>query len=169
MNMRLVAPPALRLAALSCLTGLGSLAMLGCTGSVPAVEIVDASPGTLSASDDEKDDLTITVRYSDPDGDLGQGIARIIDCRAEGLVTELPIPRIANDEAVAQGVPIEGEMALVVADVGAVAPSESVPGACADLGVSKPSNGAQAFCVVLADTAGNESEGACTKPITIGP
>jgi hypothetical protein len=146
-----------------------SLAMLGCSGSVPAVEIVGASPETLSASDDAMDDLTITVRYSDPDGDLGQGIARILDCRAEGLVTELGIPRIANDEAVAQGAPIEGEMQLVVADVGDVAASESVPAACADLGVSKPSDGAQVFCVVLVDTAGNESEGACTARVTIGP
>ena len=147
-----------------------SLSLLGCAGgSVPVVEIVDASPEALSASDDGKDDLTIVARYEDPDGDLGQGIARIFDCRAEGLVTELSIPRIANDEAVAQGAPIEGEMALVVADVGAVAASESVPAACADLGISAPSGGAQAFCVVLVDAAGNESEGACTKPISIEP
>jgi hypothetical protein len=145
------------------------LPVLGCTGSVPAVEILEATPDTLSSSDDEKDDLTITVRYSDPDGDLGQGVARIFDCRAEGIVTDLPIPRIANDDGVAQGAPIQGDMALVLADVGEVAASEAVPAACADLGVSKPSGGAQAFCVVLIDTAGNESDGACTGPITVGP
>lgn len=144
------------------------LALAGCAGgSVPVVEIVDASPEALSASDDAKDDLTIAVRYSDPDGDLGQGVARVLDCRAEGLVTDLPIPRIANDDAVAQGAPIEGEMDLVLADVGAVPASGTVPAGCADLGVTAPSDGAQVFCVVLIDAAGNESEGACTKPIRV--
>ena len=145
--------------------------LLGCAGggSVPVVEIVEATPEALSASDDGEDDLTIVVRYSDPDGDLGQGTARIFDCRAEDLVTELAIPRIANDEAVAARAPIQGEMALVVADVGAVAASESVPAECADLGVSGPSGGAQVFCVVLVDVAGHESDGACTKPIAVEP
>ena len=59
----------------------------------------------------------------------------------------------------------------VAADAGlsGLMPTTSAPAACADLGVSKPVDGAQAFCVVLVDSAGNESEGACTAPITIGP
>lgn len=151
------------------LSALALAVLSGCGGETPTVEIVSASPAQLLASDDAKDDLTILVKYADPDGDLGQGVASIHDCRAEGVVTRLPIPRIANDEAVLQGVAIEGELTLTVADVGSVTPSSSVPGVCADLGVSAPEDGAQAFCVVLTDAAGNESEGACTEAIAILP
>lgn len=148
----------------------GALALLGCGGGeTPTVEIVSASPEQLTASDDAKDDLTIVVRYTDPDGDLGQGTARIHDCRAEGVVTELVIPRLANDEAVAQGASIAGDLTLTVADVGAVTPSAKVPSACADLGIGAARDGAQAFCVVLTDAAGNESEGACTEAIRVLP
>lgn len=139
------------------------------SGSIPTVEILSASPDTLTVSDDEKDDLTIAVRYSDPDGDLGQGIARIFDCYAEGLVTDLPIPRIANEDAVAQGASISGEMTLVVADVGAPGVESSLPKACADQGVSAPPEGKRVFCVVLIDAEGNESEGACTGQIAVEP
>ncbi len=146
------------------------LCLSGCGGEVtPTVEIVSATPDELVASDDAKDDLAIVVRYADPDGDLGQGTARIHDCRAEGVVTELSIPRLANDDAVAAGASIEGELTLTVADVGAVTPSAKVPDVCADLGVGAAEGGAQAFCVVLTDSAGNESEGACTKAITVSP
>lgn len=143
--------------------------MLGCTGVAPTVEILGATPETLSASDDARDDLTISLRYSDPDGDLGQGSARVVDCRAEGLVTRLAIPRIANDEAVAQGVPIAGEMDLVVADIEAVTSSDSAPAECAGLGVAAAARQGQVFCVILADAAGNESEGACTGPVLVEP
>lgn len=143
--------------------------LLGCTGPAPTVEILGASPEALSASNDAGDDLTITVHYADADGDLGQGTARIIDCRAEGLVTVLPIPRIAADAAVETGVFIEGEMSLVVSDIDAAPPSGDVPPGCAELGVTAPPGGARVFCVVLADAAGHESEGACTGPIAVEP
>lgn len=144
-------------------------ALYGCAGEAPVVEILDASPPELSAADDTKDDLTIRLRYSDPDGDLGGGVAAIHDCRAEGLVAELPIPEIANAEAVEAGVAIEGELTLVVADVGALTPTDTAPAACADLGVGAPDGGKQAFCVFLTDAAGNESAGACTRPVLITP
>lgn len=141
----------------------------GCAGSsAPTVEIIQASPEVLSASDDARDDLTITVRYFDPDGDLGQGTARIVDCRAEGLVTLLPIPRIAGDEAVGR-VPIQGEISLVVSDIGVSPASGAVPPACAELGVEAATEGAGAFCVVLVDAAGHESDAACTKTIAVEP
>ncbi len=143
--------------------------LLGCTGPAPTVEILTASPETLSASNDAGDDLTITVRYTDADGDLGLGTARVIDCRAEGLVMILPIPRIAADEAALTGVFIEGEMSLVVSDIDAAPPGGDVPPACAELGVTAPPGGARVFCVVLTDAAGHESEGACTGPIAVEP
>jgi hypothetical protein len=143
--------------------------LLGCADPRPTIEILDASPEALSASDDTADDLTLTVRYLDADGDLGQGAARVVDCRAEDLATVLPIPRIAADEAVESGVPIQGEMSLVVSDIGAVPPSDAVPAACADLGVGPPAGDAQSFCVVLVDAAGNASDGACTKPVRVAP
>ncbi len=145
-------------------------AFCGCGGGeTPTVEIVSASPEQLTASDDAKDDLTIALRYTDPDGDLGQGVASVHDCRAEGLVTVIAIPRLANDEAVAEGASIAGDLTLTVADVGAVTPSAKAPSACSDLGIGAARDGAQAFCVVLTDAAGNESEGACTGLIKIEP
>ena len=147
-----------------CLGALGA-----CASPVPTVEILEASPSMLAASDDGNDDLTIAVRYTDGDGDLGRGSAKVFDCRAEGLVTELAIPRIANDEAVEKGVPIEGQLELVVADIGAVEAAAEAPPTCADLGASAPQEGAQVFCVVLVDAADNESEGACTGPIHVEP
>lgn len=160
-------PRPARLSTLAALALAASVA--GCAGPAPAVEILRVSPEALRASDDAADDLTLTVHYFDADGDLGQGTASILDCRADGLVTVLPIPRIAGDEAVLRGVPIEGEASLVVADVGVVEPSAAVPPACADLGVSAPAGGARSFCVILADAAGHESEGSCTQPIPVTP
>lgn len=157
----------LALRALAVLLGAASLTACG-VSPVPTVEILEATPEALIASDDTNDDLTLKVAYSDGDGDLGQGVAHIHDCRAEGLVTTLTIPRIANDEAVAQGVPIEGELDLVLADLGAIEAAE-VPPACAELGVGAPEGGAQVFCVVLVDAAGNESEGACSSPVVVTP
>lgn len=144
--------------------------LTACTkSSVPTVEIESVSPSTLTASDDTKDDLTIVAHYTDGDGDLGEGKAMIYDCRADGIVTEVTIPRIANDEAVEKHASIGGDLALIVADVGAVDVADSVPSACADLGVGAAKDGAQAFCVVLIDAAGNESDGACTDPVLINP
>ena len=146
-----------------------AVSLVGCADPAPTVEILSASPDVLSASSDDRDDLTLRLRYTDADGDLGQGTARILDCRAEGLVTVLPIPRIAADDAVQRGVAIQGELTLVVADVGAFPPSESVPAACAELGVPAPRDGAQRFCVVLTDAAGHTGEGACTEPVRVEP
>lgn len=143
--------------------------LLGCADPAPTVEILAASPDVLSASADDKDDLTLTLRYADPDGDLGEGTARITDCRAEGLVTVLPLPRIAAEDAVERGVAIEGELTLVVADIGAFPASEEVPAACAELGVPPPEGGAQRFCVALTDAAGNAGEGACTGAVRVDP
>lgn len=156
-------------APVSCAALCAAASLLGCADPAPTVEILAVSPDVLSASEDDRDDLTLTLRYTDADGDLGQGQARILDCRAEGLETVLPIPRIAPDEAVARGVAIEGELTLVVADVGAFPPSEDAPAACAALGVSAPVDGAQRFCVVLTDAAGNTGEGACTGPVRVEP
>jgi hypothetical protein len=160
--MRGLLSPLLPLAALAA-------ALLGCAGPAPTVEILGASPEALAASDDARDDLTITVRYSDADGDLGQGTARVTDCGAGGLTTLIPIPRIAAEEAVVGGLAIVGEMALVVADIGMAPPANTVPPACAELGVESADGGGRIFCVSLTDTAGHESEGACTRPITVGP
>lgn len=155
--------------ALLCAAAALALGACASKSEAPTVEVASAAPSTLVASDDAKDDLTITAHYTDGDGDLGQGTAKIYDCRAEGLVTELLIPKIANDDAVAKHVAIDGDLSLIVADVGGVAASDSVPSACAELGVGAPKDGAQAFCVVLVDAAGHESDGACTGPILVSP
>ncbi len=123
----------------------------------PTVEIVEASPTELDPAVDQKDDLTIVVRYVDEDGDLGGGVAEVHDCRADGVVSRFALPNIASEAAVEEEVRIEGELQLVVADVGAVA-AGALPEVC---------DNASSFCVVLIDAAGNKSEPACTGAISI--
>jgi hypothetical protein len=144
----------------------------GCGGGDrPEVSVLGVSPDALDASDDASNDLTIRVHYDDPNAELGGGVAKVIDCRAEGLVSELRLPSIASPAAVKAGVPIEGELDLLVADVLAEPAAHTPAAACADLGVGAPeASGAQAFCVVLVDAKGVASEGACTKAILVrGP
>lgn len=144
-----------------------AVAMVGllaaCGGSNgPSVEVISASPDTIDPTSDAANDLTIKVRYKDGNGDLGGGVARVYDCRAEGLVTELAIPAIANADAVQQGVAISGELDLVVKDVGEVEAGAAPAAVCRELGGAP-----QAFCVVLVDEAGMAGDGACTGPIRI--
>ncbi len=134
---------------------------------IPTVNIVSASPDALVPTDDSADDLTIVVRYRDPDGDLGGGIAEIHDCRAGDLVTSLDIPPIASADAVAAGVAITGMLQLVVADIGDIAADRIPPAACADADAATATE--TAFCVILRDSADNPSDPACTAPIAITP
>ncbi len=138
----------------------------GCSdaGTTPEVVVTNATPDTLAPSDDMRDDLTITVDYDDGDGDLGGGVAEVHDCRADGLVTALPIPEIAPEGVI--GKHITGSLELHVNDVGALAP-EALPPLCADLGVDALGDTQTVFCVVLVDAAGNSGTGDCTDPITL--
>lgn len=142
------------------------LAVLLCLGACgggeePTVEIVSSAPAALVTSDDTRDDLTLRVRYEDPTGDLGGGIARIHDCRSANVVTELTIPAIANKAGVDEQIAISGELELVVTDIGA-SPSGGPSEVCTSAG-GEPG----AFCVVLVDAAGNESDAACTETLAI--
>jgi hypothetical protein len=139
-------------------------AVAGCSDDsvTPSVTITNATPETLLPDDDLLDDLTITVRYDDGDGDLGGGIAEIHDCRADGLVTELPIPQIAPSP----GDHITGTLDLHVNDVGAVS-SAALPEVCEELGVAELGANEAVFCVILVDAAGNRGAGDCTVPILI--
>lgn len=137
-------------------------------GEAPTATVIDTAPLLLRADDDALDDLTILVAYVDGDADLGGGIAEIHDCRAETLVTRLAIPPIASEEAIAAGVPIEGELELRLTDVAAIAPDATPPAACAALGVrGAPSATSATFCVVLVDAAGHRGEGDCTPEVAI--
>ncbi len=148
-----------------------ALALVACDDADPAptVEIRAAAPDTLVPADDLKDDLVITIGYADADADLGTGTAVIHDCRADGLATTLTLPTIASEEAIAAGVPITGELALQLNDVGAVTPQAAAPAACAALGVPAPALGVAIFCVELTDKAGHRGPGDCTDPIAIAP
>lgn len=141
-----------------------ALAACGDPGPSPDVTITAATPETLVPDDDALDDLTITVRYDDGDGDLGEGIAEIHDCRADDVITELVIPAIAPDNLI--GERITGTLVLNVNDVGIVASTE-LPEVCADLGVPELASGEAIFCVVLVDVAGNRGAGDCTAPIAL--
>ncbi len=145
------------------------LAMVGCTDPAPepSAVVLAAAPDALVLGDDTRNDLTITVEYADGDGDLGGGLARIHDCRADGVVTELTLPPIASEEAVAEGVAITGSLELRLNDVGAVAPASAAPATCASLGAPAPSADAVTFCILLVDAAGTSGPGDCTAPIAL--
>lgn len=143
------------------------LALAACGGDQgpdPIATITATTPDTLVPDDDALDDLTITVRYDDGDGDLGGGIAEVHDCRADGVVTELPIPDIAPESII--GEHITGTLELHVNDIGLVS-STALPEVCADLGVAELAGGEAVFCVLLVDAAGNRGEGDCTAAITL--
>lgn len=134
----------------------------------PVATIVSATPDALVADDDGADDITLVVHYQDGDGDLGGGTAEIADCRRASVVTVVPLPEIASPDAVESGVMIEGDLELLVADVGLVDPDATVPPACADLGVTAiPASGEVVLCVTLVDAAGNRGDGDCTGAISI--
>jgi hypothetical protein len=141
-----------------------ALAACGGASENPSATVVSATPEELVTSDDALDDVTITVEYDDGDGDLGTGIAEIHDCRADGIITELPLPAIASPDRV--GDHITGTLELHVNDVGAIA-RDAQPAVCADLGVEALAADQTVFCVVLVDKAGHRGDGDCTNPITL--
>lgn len=134
----------------------------------PVVHVLSATPDELAPTDDLADDLRITVEYDDADGDLGEGIAQVHDCRGAELRTDLAIPAIAPDDVVADGARITGSLDLYVTDVGA-AISGTPPAVCDELGVPALAADETVFCVVLVDAADHAGVGDCTQPITLAP
>ena len=130
--------------------------------------VLDASPLTLDPSRADGSDLTIRVRYHDADGDLGGGTAEIQDCRAAQVITRIALPAIASAQAVAAGVPIEGELDLTVAHVGVLSAPALAP-ACAQLGIQPLAADTAIFCVTLVDAKGTRSTASCTRPVAIAP
>lgn len=133
----------------------------------PVATVVEFTPESLDPADDNADDLTIVVDYADSDGDLGEGTAAVHDCRAEDLVVSFALPPIASETAIADRVPIEGTLTVVVADVGDVPAESRPPLACEDLGVEAVGDGQAVFCIVLTDAAGNTGPGDCTGAVAI--
>ena len=146
-------------------------AVVGCgdTEVAPSAAILEVAPETIDPARDNADDLTIRLEYVDGDADLGGGVAAVHDCRAEGIAIELAIPPVASEEAVDEGVPIEGVLELIVNDIGWVEADEEAPEACADLGAPAPARGEAVFCVVLTDAAGHAGDGDCSPPVAIAP
>ena len=147
-------------------TSLFCLVLVGCSDAsdTPSVTFKSATPEELVTSDDLLDDVTITVDFDDGDGDLGQGTAEIHDCRADGIVTELPIPAIAPESRV--GDHISGTLELHVNDVGMITLGTQ-PAVCKDLGVASLDATQTVFCVVLVDAKGHRADGDCTNAITL--
>jgi len=135
------------------------LFFLACSAPSVEVSVIGASP---QAIDSMQPDLTIRVHYKDPDGDLGNGSAEIQDCRAAALLTKLDLPAIASDQAVKDGVAIEGELDLVVSGITQVTP-DTRP-VC---GGQAPAADHAVFCVTLVDHGGHRSAPACTQAIGI--
>ncbi len=147
-------------------------ALLGpaCGAPAPVVTVLSttpAAPQQIDPSQPGQDDVTIQVHYTEPDGDLGGGVALVSDCRDEGLLTRLAIPPIASPEAVDAGVEIEGTLDLVVPRVAWLQPAAQAPAACAAQGVGPPRADQVIFCVALADAVGNQGAADCTAPIGI--
>jgi hypothetical protein len=143
---------------------LGLLVACGGASENPNVTVKSATPDELVVSDDLLDDVTITVDYDDGDGDLGEGIAEVHDCRADGIITPLVIPAIASDGRV--GDHITGTLELHVNDVGMIAIGTQ-PALCADHGVASLEANQTVFCVVLKDVKGHSGDTDCTGVITL--
>ena len=156
-----------RTIALAAALAVAVLCGCGDTEVAPSASILEVAPDSLDPARDGADDLTLRVEYADGDADLGGGVAAVHDCRADGVVVELAIPPVASDEAVDQGVPIEGVLELIVNDVGWIEPDAEAPPECADLGAPDPSDGEAVFCVVLSDAAGHTGRGDCSPPVAI--
>lgn len=142
------------------------LVLVACGGpsDTPSVTVKAATPEELVTSDDALDDVTITVDYDDGDGDLGTGIAEVHDCRADAIVTELPIPAIAPADRV--GDPISGTLELYVNDVGLIAIGAQ-PTVCSEQGVPELTANQAVFCVVLVDAKGHRGDPDCTGTLTL--
>jgi hypothetical protein len=125
-----------------------AILLAGCSGGSFTASLLEAKPMVLTAAHDWENDLTLRVRYQHPSALLGSGTAEIRDSRGADLITRLSIPPIASEEAKQQGVPIAGELDLLVADVGGAL-------------------GQASFCVRLIDTSGEQAEAGCSDPITI--
>jgi len=134
----------------------------------PTVRVLSATPDQIDPANDLADDVRILVEYEDGDGDLGEGVAEVHDCRDDALTTLLPIPAIAPDDVVADGAKISGSMDLYLNDVGATT-AAALPPVCADLGVKTLGADETVFCVVLVDTKEHAGPGDCTEPITLAP
>jgi hypothetical protein len=132
----------------------------------PKVTVLSTTPEVLDPANDLADDVRIVVEYDDADGDLGEGIAEVHDCRGESLLTALEIPAIAGEGMI--GSRITGSLDLYVTDVGAGA-AGTLPALCDELGVGAIAAGETVFCVVLVDAAGHAGPGDCTTPITLAP
>lgn len=132
----------------------------------PLATVEAATPDRLTMSDDGADDLTITVKYEDADGDLGGGVADVFDCRNSALLTSLPIPQIAPDGVVDEMAKITGRLELHVNDVGE-ASTLALPAECSDLGIAAQTATTTVFCIVLVDAAGHRGGGDCTGTITL--
>lgn len=134
-----------------------------------SVEIVQVSTETLDPGDDGADDVTLTVAYRDGDGNLGGGVAEVHDCRAAGLVTNLPIPELASEQGVTAAVPIFGELSLTVENVGPVGVDAQPPALCEQAGAPTPVAAEVVFCVQLVDAQGDRSDPDCTQALSLTP
>lgn len=142
---------------------LAATAIAACAADpAPSAEVRSVAPDRVTPLDDALDDVTITVRYDDGDGDLGGGTAEIRDCRADDLVIDLAIPQIAPQA----GDHITGTLELHVNDIGDLTPS-ALPRPCADLGVAPLATATTVFCVTLVDAAGHRGRGDCTTPVAV--
>jgi hypothetical protein len=139
------------------------IAAAGCAADpAPSAEVRSVTPDQITPLDDALDDLTITVRYADSDGDLGGGTAEVRDCRASDLIIDTTIPQIVLQP----GDAITGTLELHVNDIGDLTPT-ALPAPCAALGVAPLATGTTVLCVTLVDTAGHRGSGDCTRPIAV--
>lgn len=146
----------------------GTWAACASDDPAPTVHVLSATPDQIDPADDLHDDVRIQIEYEDADGDLGEGVAEVHDCRDETLTTMLPIPAIAPADVISDGAKITGSMDLYLTDVGA-ATAAALPAVCADLGVKALGANETRFCVVLVDQKEHAGPGDCTVTITLAP
>ncbi len=141
-------------------------AACGADPAPPSLSIIAQAPEMLTIGSDTEDDVTLRLGYEDEDGDVGGGVIFIVDCRDDSRVIEAPIPTVASAEVVENEQPLSGELIALVPDIPSVADDATPAALCNELDVVA-TEGELVMCARMQDSAGNESNGACSAPFTL--
>lgn len=144
------------------------LLLTGCSSEPqpPTVSIISQAPAAIVVGNDDEDDVSLRLAYEDGDGDLGGGVMYVHDCRDATSEIQFPIPVVASPEIVEEMQPISGELIALVPDIGAASSDATAPALCDELGVTLTPD-ELVLCVMLEDSAGGRSDGACSEAFAL--
>lgn len=118
--------------------------------STPAIEFVGISPTTAN---EYTDSVTVTIKYNDGDGDLGENTTGVKNCFVRdnriGITYEYRIRQLAPDDS---AIPIEGTLNIELGGQGIT---------------DNSTQQSVSYTIYLKDRAGHQSNSVTTSAITI--